>query len=439
MLLVKIQEVFIGGNPNQIELTLDLFFDYPISLVKSFDVNDQYLYFCDNDDRLIEYDLTSNLYQTIGVFNGIQEIIVSPHGDIYFTQFDDIVGTTKIKKYINSTTTQDFVSREFNTIDDITIDGKGNMYLSEFDTLKITRIYDQSLLGHSNVYIPDANFNTALVNNTSINTNADSEIQYTEAEAFTGSIDVNSLGILDLTGIEAFKNLTSLNCSNNSLSYLNITANGQLNQLECQSNNLIHLNTTHNIHLTTINCGQNNLVNIELSKNLALENFTAENINTLVDLDLSNNTALKELTCSSTQLTNIDLRNGTNTNITTFNISKTDNLTCIFVDEINFSINNWTNPNPGTTNFVETEVECNNTLSTEEYSFLKYKIFPNPVSSTLNINHPIKKIKLFDISGELILESKEQKINIRNLENGLYFLQITSVKNYITTKKIIKY
>ena len=71
-----------------------------------------------------------------------------------------------------------------------------------------------------NVYIPDTQFKNYLVNNTAINTNGDSEIQVSEASAFTGTIDCTGdacgpwmLFISDLTGIEAFTALTVLDCS----------------------------------------------------------------------------------------------------------------------------------------------------------------------------------------------------------------------------------
>jgi len=61
------------------------------------------------------------------------------------------------------------------------------------------------------VYIPDANFKNALLDDANINTNRDEEIQVAEAEAYTDTIDVSSMGISDLTGIEAFTALTFLN------------------------------------------------------------------------------------------------------------------------------------------------------------------------------------------------------------------------------------
>ena len=91
-----------------------------------------------------------------------------------------------------------------------------------------------------NVSIPDVNFKTYLVGNATINTNGDSEIQVSEATAFTSYIDVNNLSISDLTGIEAFTNLTRLYCQNNNLTSLDLYYNTALTYLNCSYNhNLI--------------------------------------------------------------------------------------------------------------------------------------------------------------------------------------------------------
>ena len=76
-----------------------------------------------------------------------------------------------------------------------------------------------------NVNIPDANFKSYLIGNSAINTNADTEIQVSEATAFTGTINCSGQNIADLTGIEAFAALTSLDCSYNQLTSLDVTQN----------------------------------------------------------------------------------------------------------------------------------------------------------------------------------------------------------------------
>ena len=55
-----------------------------------------------------------------------------------------------------------------------------------------------------NVTIPDANFKAYLVGNTAINTNADTEIQVSEATTFTDTINCSYLSISSLIGIEEF-------------------------------------------------------------------------------------------------------------------------------------------------------------------------------------------------------------------------------------------
>src|SRR5688572_15779471 len=96
------------------------------------------------------------------------------------------------------------------------------------------------------VIIPDANFKAALVGNTSINTNMDTEIQETEAEAFTGPLNVSTLNISDLTGIEAFTALTNLDCSINSLTNLDLSSNTALTVLKCYFNQLTTLDISAN-------------------------------------------------------------------------------------------------------------------------------------------------------------------------------------------------
>ena len=47
--------------------------------------------------------------------------------------------------------------------------------------------------------------------------------------------------------------------------------------------------------------------------------------------------------CDNNQLTNLDVRNGNNTNFTLFEATTNPNLTCINVDDALWSTTNWTN------------------------------------------------------------------------------------------------
>ena len=127
-----------------------------------------------------------------------------------------------------------------------------------------------------NVTIPDANFKAALVANASINTNMDSEIQITEANSYSGSINVAGVGIANLTGIEAFVALDSLDCSGNMLLSLNVSANTALTYLNCSGNSnfiwtyIDSLDVSANSLLTTLICSGNGLLSLNTTGLTAL-------------------------------------------------------------------------------------------------------------------------------------------------------------------------
>ena len=234
------------------------------------------------------------------------------------------------------------------------------------------------------VNIPDVNFKSYLVGNSSINTNRDTEIQVSEATPFAGSINCSGLGIFDLTGIEAFTALTNLNCNQNKLVSLDVSANTALIELDCSDNQLTSLVVSNNTVLIELACYDNQLTSLDLSNNTVLEllfcydnQLTSLDVsnntdlyrmicssNQLTSLDVSNNTALElldcernqldsldvsvntnltELGCEQNQLTSLDARNGNNQNLLQFKIIDNPNLTCINVDDVTYSTNNWTN------------------------------------------------------------------------------------------------
>jgi len=74
-----------------------------------------------------------------------------------------------------------------------------------------------------NVNIPDANFKASLLADTDINTNGDNEISLAEAQAYAGAVVCIGENISDLTGIEAFPNITQLWCNQNNLTSLDLS------------------------------------------------------------------------------------------------------------------------------------------------------------------------------------------------------------------------
>ncbi|MGJ8744290.1 LamG-like jellyroll fold domain-containing protein [Polaribacter sp.] len=70
----------------------------------------------------------------------------------------------------------------------------------------------------------------------------------------------------------------------------------------------------------------------------------------------------------------------------------------------------------------------------------KFSIYPNPVASILNIsiNSEVKKVIIYNLQGQKILESKSDKIDVSHFFKGIYLLQVISKNNKTSTKKFIK-
>ena len=78
-------------------------------------------------------------------------------------------------------------------------------------------------------------------------------------------------------------------------------------------------------------------------------------------------------------------------------------------------------------------------LSTIETEMPGVRIYPNPSSSVVNIDHNEDlEITLFNILGQQILKTNSKTINISNLEKGTYILITEDSNNTITNFKLIK-
>lgn len=250
-------------------------------------------------------------------------------------------------------------------------------------------------------YIPDDNFQKALqdigidkeLKNDSVLTSSISEVK---------SLIINSKNISDMTGIKDFISLKQLECRNNQIRELSLTANSQLTELFCTNNKISSLDISGNPLLTALFCDQNQLTNLDLSKNkllftigcglnqlknidfsnnrelayVSISNNILSNVdftnniklillhcweNKLSQLDLSQNAALVELDCSANQLVNLDLsantsinsilavsnklktlnlKNNKNSIIKTLSVINNTSLTCIQVDDVKHASSN---------------------------------------------------------------------------------------------------
>ncbi|MBO3116743.1 leucine-rich repeat domain-containing protein [Winogradskyella sp. DF17] len=210
-------------------------------------------------------------------------------------------------------------------------------------------------------FVPDDNFEQALI-----------DLGYDSGPlddyVFTGQIedlvflDVSGREISDLTGIEAFLNLTTLNIQNNALSTLDLSNNLLLNNLNASENMLTNIDVSILTELTDLDLGSNQISQINLNNNFNLIDvdisnnaLTQLNVDALINLeelicasnqlsalDVTQNTSLRLLFCQSNQLIadQLNLQNGNNENLQLFNATNNPSLSCILVDDPVAVINN---------------------------------------------------------------------------------------------------
>lgn len=134
---------------------------------------------------------------------------------------------------------------------------------------------------------------------------AGSNVLTVEQRKNVKEIKINKKGVSDLTGIEAFPNLTELDCGNNSIQELDLRQNPKLRKLICNNNQLTQLDLSKNPDIYYLNCSENQLEQLDVSHLNALENLDCSH-NDLEQLDVRNSKFLRVLYCSSNRLTELD-------------------------------------------------------------------------------------------------------------------------------------
>ena len=179
-------------------------------------------------------------------------------------------------------------------------------------------MYDPEMVEITAEYFPDQLFRYFVAN--TFDKNYDGRLDYTELEAIT-TIDLSYSGLTSLKGVEYFRKLTYLDCSNNALTELDLLKNTRLEKLYCSYNQLTSLKVSGLEYLTTVTCNYNQLADLDASYCQALTSLTCVdnklltlNIyqtaltqlhvpgNLLTAIDLKDNTTMKFITCSRNQL-----------------------------------------------------------------------------------------------------------------------------------------
>ena len=121
------------------------------------------------------------------------------------------------------------------------------------------------------------------------------------------SLDLSGKGISDLTGIEYFLSIETLDVSGNALTALDFSGCGHLHSLDCSGNNLTALTgLSVNIFLQSVDCSGNALTSLAVSGCEYLQTLNCSG-NALTSLNLSGCIYPIELHCGGNKLMDLDL------------------------------------------------------------------------------------------------------------------------------------
>ncbi|GAB1856344.1 hypothetical protein MHTCC0001_11790 [Flavobacteriaceae bacterium MHTCC 0001] len=203
-------------------------------------------------------------------------------------------------------------------------------------------------------YVPDDNFEQALID---LGYDVEPLNDYVPTSNIQNLSFLNISGreITDVTGIEDFEGLRNLNFQNNTIASIDLSSNLQLISINASENLLSDLDISNQSNLSVLNISDNNFTQINFSANLGLtelnvsgNSFAVLDVsqladleklncasNQLTELDVTLNTRLVELFCSSNLFfqDNLNIQNGANEMLATFNASNNPDLSCILVDD----------------------------------------------------------------------------------------------------------
>lgn len=150
--------------------------------------------------------------------------------------------------------------------------------------------------------IPDPSFENALIS-LGLDNTFDGKIKTQSAINYTGGLDVKNKGILDMTGIQAFRNITWLNVTDNrNLKELDVTKNTKLVSLTTSNTDISVLDLSKCTELTDAN-----LQNLE-----TLPEYGVNHTKGLISLNVANCYKLQKLYLTANRLKTLNISHLTN-------------------------------------------------------------------------------------------------------------------------------
>ena len=75
----------------------------------------------------------------------------------------------------------------------------------------------------------------------------------------------------------------------------------------------------------------------------------------------------------------------------------------------------------------------------DEIDDVKFSVYPNPAHDKLFVSAAnIQRVELYAVTGQLMISSTENEINVSEFESGIYFVRVNCGENVFTERVIIK-
>lgn len=264
--------------------------------------------------------------------------------------------------------------------------------------------------------IPDAKFEAQLIK-LKIDDVADGQVLTSKIATVT-SLIIYSSSITDLTGIQDFIALETLDCDFNSLTSLDVSKNTLLQKLTCRMNKITAINLSNNTLLLYLDIYDNEVTTLDLSNNKSLTSLYC-NSNQLTSLDITNNTNLINLSCARNQINTLDVT--AHTSLETLECSYT-----------NIKILDLSN------NTLLTKLDCS------DNKLLNLDVSKNTTLNFLNCESNL--LETFDVSSNTALEylisgnngNLGNKYPVLDLSNNINLIQLNIFQVNITTLDLSK-
>jgi uncharacterized repeat protein (TIGR01451 family) len=293
------------------------------------------------------------------------------------------------------------------------------------------------------VSIPDAAFKAKLIA-LGIDTNSDGQIQVSEAQAISPVLNIGGASISDLTGFQAFTNVTVLKCPSNLLTAINLSNLPNLKSIDAGYNTSLSSINLNTISLDTLKIAHNDMPSLDLS-NLTSLKYLDCSYNHLSSLSLTSMTNLKTLNCLNNYLTaginlapaiNLEDLNCSENNMTVLTVaplSHLKKLVCEFNSIPLLDVSNLTNleffdwSNSPNSNVIISNVPNLKTLLCVGNNLTNLDVSSLPSLQQLDCNS--SHLTSINVTGLLNLQTLIASLNqLTNIDvSGLTSLQILNV------------